>query len=418
MTRITLIDCRTAGISGDMLLGALIDAGADPRLIQDVLKLIPDHYPKCRSIQIETEESKTHGFRACRVEIKTSENPEEIQAETVLQAAAAIATTSRISEKAASFAVGSINVLVDAESRVHGVGTAKTHLHEAGSADTLADIFGVAVACDNLGIFDGEVYCTPVAVGGGTVTFSHGTWGTPAPAVLEVLRQHGIPILGGPEAVELATPTGVSMLVNLAKNVALTYPPLIPERVGYGAGKKELPGAPNLLRVVLGRTLEHGLGSDTVQILETNLDDLPGEMLGHALQRVLDSGAKDAWLTPAYFKKNRPGHVLHVICDPQDAQRLARVIMEETGTLGVRFQQSNRLTLRRDIKTIEVKIGNRKFEVRVKFAKDESRRIVRMKPEFDDVHAIAEALSLPAREVSDIVMREVQRFSEKKNRET
>ena len=415
MTKLTLIDSQTAGISGDMLLAALIDAGANIKNIQQVLDLIPQHFPKCKSLGLETREVKRHGFRTCGIDFKISEDSQETEAQELIHAMQEIADRSNLSEKAKSFAASSIRILVDVESKLHGVEISRTHLHEAGSTDTLADVFGVAAACDSLGVFEGEVYSTPVAVGGGFVSFSHGTLATPAPAVLEIARQSGMPIIGGPEAEELATPTGVSMLASLTKKFLETYPSMIPERVGYGAGKKELARRPNLLRVVIGRSAEQGSGSDIVQILETNLDDLPGEILGYALQRVLDSGAKDAWITPAQFKKSRPGHVLHAICDPHDAQRLSEIIMRETGTLGVRYQQWGRFTLQREVKTIKVEVAGRTFDVRVKFARDGSGRILRIKPEFEDIHSIAQALSIPAREISDTVIHEAKRIADRKN---
>lgn len=407
-----MIDPQTAGISGDMLLGALIDAGANLKKIQQVLDMIPPRYSKCKTLQLQVRDVNTHGFRACGVELKIVEDRQATRAEDLLQAAQDIAKASQISKKAAVFVTNSLSELMTVESRLHGVAFGKTHLHEAGSADTLADVLGVAAACDELGIFDGEIYSTPVAVGGGSISFSHGIVATPAPAVLEIARQRRIPIHGGPESVELATPTGMSMLANLAHVFVENYPPLVPEVVGHGAGKRELSEAPNLLRVVIGQSSGSRLDTDTVKILETNLDDLPGEVLGHALERILDAGAKDAWITPGQFKKNRPGHVLHVICDPSEAERLADIIMKETGTLGVRYQLWNRFTLQREIKTLKVEIEGRKFDVRVKLARDRSGRIVNVKPEFDDIHAVAKELSIPARKVSEVVTRDAQRAME------
>ena len=413
MLRITVIDPQTAGISGDMLLAALIDAGASPKNIQRVLDEIPRYYTRCKKIQLNASEVKNHGFRARRVDLTITENEGEANADEFLRTTEKIAEASRISQKASNFASNSIRDLVVAESKLHGSSIERSHLHEAGSADTLADVLGVAAACDALGIFDSEIYSTPVAVGGGIVSFSHGNLATPAPAVLEIARLRQIPIRGGPENVELATPTGITMLANLAQKFLDSYPSIIPEIVGYGAGKRELQGTPNMLRVVLGERLGVRTDMDIVQVLETNLDDLPGEMLGHTLQRVIEAGAKDAWISPAQFKKNRPGHVLHAICDPAVADKLAAIIMEETGTLGVRYQLWNRLTLQREIKTVKVIMKGREFSVRVKLAKDRSGKIVNVKPEFDDVQAIAKEISMPAREVSEIVLRDVKRSLEK-----
>jgi uncharacterized protein (TIGR00299 family) protein len=418
LTKVTIIDCQTAGISGDMLLAALIDAGANIKLIQETLQLIPKHYPKCKSIQLETTEVRKHGFRARRAVSKISEDSTEVHAESMIEAIEKIATPSQMSAEAVAFARESVKTLVEVESRLHGVSLKETHLHEAGSTDTLADILGVATACDSLGIFDGKIYSTPVAVGGGTVNFSHGKLAVPAPAVLEILTRNRVPVIGGPEPTELATPTGVSMLVNLVDTFLEQYPPIVPERTGYGAGSLDLPTAPNMLRVVIGQSLEHNLNRDSVQVLETNLDDLPGEMLGHAIQRILDSGARDVWVTSAQFKKNRPGHILQAICDPQDAERIAELIMEETGTLGVRYQEYTRFTLNREIRTIKVRIQEKTFAVRIKTATTASGRVIKTKPEFDDIHTIAETLAIPARTVAELITQEAQKQIERKTGET
>ncbi len=405
--QLTVIDSQTAGIAGDMLLGALIDAGANLEAIQEALTLIPGNFPRCESLRLETREVKKHGFRACSVDFTISEKDEETSAQALIRSTHEISKASRLSEKARSFAVTAIQVLADAESKLHGFELSKAHLDEAGSTDTLADVFGVAAACDSLDLFEGEILATPVAVGGDLISFSHGTVAIPAPAVLEIARMNGIPLVGGPEASELATPTGIAMLASITNKFVETFPAIIPDKVGYGAGKKDLVKAPNFLRVVIGQPIGQKYGAEVVQVLETNLDDVTGEILGHALQRILDSGAKDAWVTPSLFKKNRPGHVLHAICDPSDAEKIADIMIKETGTFGVRFQQWNRFILQREVGTVKLQIAGKLFEVRVKLAKDGSGKVVRAKPEFEDVRAIAEALNKPAREISDLVLHEV-----------
>jgi uncharacterized protein (TIGR00299 family) protein len=232
---------------------------------------------------------------------------------------------------------------------------------------------------------------------------------TPVPAVLEILRANQIPIMGGPEPVEVSTPTGVSMLVNLAGSAVESYPAMLPEKVGCGAGTRELSTAPNILRVVLGRALISGRETDAVQVLETNLDDLSGEVLGHTLQYVLDAGARDAWITPAQFKKNRPGNVLHVLCDFNDAAKLAQIVMQETGTLGVRMHVWNRIISPGEVRVVNVKINDESYNVRVKFAKNAAEKISRIKPEFDDVVEIAKKLRRPVREILELVVSEAQR---------
>ncbi|HKM50905.1 MAG TPA: nickel pincer cofactor biosynthesis protein LarC [Candidatus Bathyarchaeia archaeon] len=409
MPQITVIDPSIAGISGDMLLGGLIDAGGDVETIREILQLIPKHFPRCKSINLETKHVWSHGFKASCIEFKISEGDDEIQIGKMLQAAKDMTKEAKLSKRAVDFALGSVNLLINAESKVHGTNFSNTHLHEAGSADTLADIFGVAAACDSLKLFDGEIFSTPVAIGGGSVTFSHGTLAVPAPAVMEILTMHHIPMKGGPETVELTTPTGIAMLANLAHIFSPIYPEMIPDKVGYGAGRRQLISSPNLLRIVLG-SREGSIMNEVIDMLETNLDDVSGEVLAHTLQRLIDSGAKDAWLTAAQFKKNRPGNVLHVLCKVQDTEKFSRMIMEETGTLGIRHQRWDRFILDRGFKTLNIEIAGRRFEVRVKLARDTAGNLIRAKPEFDDIGSISKAVSMPARYIEQIVSREIERL--------
>ena len=382
-----------------MLLAALVDAGANAQSIQSILNLIPENYPHCKSIHMKTETNLTHGFRACNIELEISEESEkdEVSATQFMNATQQIAQNSQLSKQACTFALNSVKMLIEVESQLHGTPPNETHLHEAGSSDTLADVFSVATAIDSLNLFDGDIVSTPVAVGGGHVKFSHGTLSIPAPAVMELVRLYQIPILGGPERVELATPTGVTLLANLVRRFSQFYPAMIVEKVGYGSGKIKLTSSPNLLRVVIGTQLETtSTSTETVQVLETNLDDVSGEISSHALQKLIESGAKDAWITFGLFKKNRPGHILHAICDPRDTEKMSRIIIEETGTLGVRHQLWQRLTLSREVKMMSFEISAKKFDVRVKIARDAAGNIVRVKPEFEDIRRIATEVGLPA----------------------
>jgi len=405
MARITLIDAQAAGISGDMLLAALIDAGAEVSSIQQVLHLIPRHFSRCKSINLTTSEVKSHGFRARRAKLTIAEDADETKAEELLRATQETAIAANLSGRAKLFANNAVQLLIEVESKLHGVELSSAHLHEAGSADTLADILGTAAACESLGVFEGEIYASPVAVGGGRMTFSHGTVSVPAPAVLEIARRHRIPIIGGPVNQELATPTGISMLASLADSFVQAPPPLIPDKVGYGAGEKELANLPNMLRLIIGQTSgQHRFDRDSVQVMETNLDDVSGEIVGNSIQRILDAGAKDVWVTSGQFKKNRPGYTLHAICSTEDLEKIAQVIVRETGTLGVRYQRWDRFVLAREILLVKLRVEDRTFDVRVKIARDGSGQIVQMKPEFEDVDSIAQATSRTSREIATLAI--------------
>jgi hypothetical protein len=392
-----------------MLLGALLDAGAEVKVIQRVLDLIPQHFSRCKEVRLNAKEAKRHGFRSCRAELTIIEDADEVSAGELLQATRGVVGSANLSDDAKSFANNAVRLLTEVESKLHGVEISSAHLHEAGSTDTLADILGTAAGCDSLGVFDGEVYSCPVAVGGGTVSFSHGTVSVPAPAVLEIARRHHIPIIGGPVNEELATPTGVSMLASLVDTFVEVPPPLVPDKVGYGAGKGELANAPNMLRVIIGQSYEERFDHDLVQVIETNLDDVSGEVVGNSLQRIIDAGAKDVWVTPAQFKKSRPGYTLHAICARDDLEKISEVIFRETGTLGVRYRQWDRFILRREDVAVKLTLGQKTFEVRVKVARDRSGKILRMKPEFEDLDSISRSISRPVREISVMVLEEARK---------
>jgi len=413
LAKITLIDGQTAGISGDMLLGALIDAGAEVETIRQALDKISNHFKRCKSVRLNAVEVKKHGFRSCRAELTIAEETGQTRAEELVRAIQETAASANLSEKAKSFANNAIRLLTEVEGGLHGEASG-THLHEAGSADTVADILGTAAGCDSLTLFEGEIYSCPVAVGGGTVSFSHGTVSVPAPAVLEIARRYRIPIFGGPANEELATPTGMSILASLVSNFVDAPPLLTPHRVGYGAGKLELANAPNVLRLILGETAGQRFERDAVRVLETNLDDVSGEVVGTTLQRILDAGAKDAWVTPAQFKKSRPGYVLHAICDRDELEKISRIMMRETGTLGVRYQPWDRFVLQREITTIKLELEKLVFDVRIKVARDRFGEIVRIKPEFEDVDSISRRTSLPAREISALALEQARKELGKK----
>jgi uncharacterized protein (DUF111 family) len=216
----------------------------------------------------------------------------------------------------------------------------------------------------------------------------------------------------------LATPTGVSILANLAGSFVQTQPLLVPDKVGYGAGKKELRNSPNVLRVIIGQQGGERFDRDSVYVIETNLDDVSGEIVGNSLQRILDAGARDAWITHAQFKKNRPGYILHTICSHSDLEKLSEVIISETGTLGVRYQLWDRFILSREISVIKLMIERRTFDVRVKVAWDRSGKILRIKPEFEDLNSVSQATSRPINEISALAVEEARKSLERRGAHT
>lgn len=399
--KIVVIDCQVAGIAGDMFLGSLLDLGADVNKIVDAVKTI-EELVMCKNVKLNVRDVTRRGMRAKKVDVEADEWP-EIRGAELINAIESCMDRLGVSQNAGEFALNTARTLLDAEAKLHGKDFNNIHLHELGQIDALAEIIGSAVALEDLGLFDAKVYSTPVAVGGGVLKFSHGKVSSPAPATLGILQSRRFPIVGGPVEAELATPTGVSMLVNLVDEVVRFYPALKPLKVGYGAGTMDFEEMPNILRVVLGESPHHNLSEDEVVVLETNLDDVTGEILGHVLDKLLTEGARDVSMIPMFTKKNRPGYILKVITDRENVERLAHMIMEETGSLGVRFYACERRALLRDTMPIEVMIDGVRANVRVKVSRDMRGSILQIKPEYNDVREVAGKIGKPLRYVSGII---------------
>jgi len=399
---VAIVDCQVAGVSGDMIVGALLDLGADVTRVVEAMKSVKDYMKGCKNLEVIVKDVTRRGFHAKKVDVKAEEAP-EITGVRLIEATSNCVENLKLSGRARRFASDSINTLVNAEARVHGKTVEEVHLHEAGFADTPAEIVGAAVALEDLGLFNGKVYSTPVAVGGGLFKFSHGTVSSPAPATIDILRSKGFPMIGGPIEFELATPTGVSLLINLAHEVIRFYPLMKPTAIGYGAGTKDFAEMPNVLRITLGEPLGYQLLRDEISVMETNLDDVTGEVIGHTMDRLLQEGARDVSVIPMFTKKNRPGQILKIIADKTDVERLSRILIEETGTLGVRVYPCERRILSRESIPIEILIDDVKEPVNVKVAKDSKGEIVQIKPEYDDVKRVADKTNKPLREIMDLV---------------
>jgi uncharacterized protein (TIGR00299 family) protein len=398
--KILVIDCQTAGVAGDMLLGALIDAGADVNKVTAAIKTL--EAPKAATATSKSP-STSHAWRVQSHPNRCHRrNPRQNQGTANGGNRRKNRSEPATFPKAQQFASNAVRTLVNAEAKLHGNGLEDAHLHEVGLVDTPAEILGTAVALEDLGLFDAEakIWGTPVAVGGGTLKFSHGTVSIPAPATLAILQSKNYPFKGGPIEAELATPTGAAILVNLVDEASPFYPVLAPLKVGYGAGTKEFKEMPNCLRIVIGEAVNGELLKDEIVVLETNLDDVTGEVVGYTFDRLLEEGAKDVIVIPVLTKKNRPAQILRVIADKKDAAHLSRVIMEETGTLGIRLTTSERHILNRELHQVDIFIKDQQERVNVKVVKDSHGKIVHVKPEFEDLKRIAQKTGLPLREVA------------------
>lgn len=404
--KVIVIDCQSAGISGDMTIGALIDLGASQERIIKAADIVEKNLPKPARLGVEVLDVERHGIKAKAFNVVPTKEPKPMKANEARNVLSKCLEKADLSNTASVFSLNVLNSLIEGESRVHGKENT-LHLHELASADTFVDILGTATALDDLKLFeDVEIYSTPVAVGGGSVKFSHGTFPVPAPATIEILRSKNHPIIGGPINHELTTPTGAAILVNLAKSSSF-YPQIKPIKIGYGAGTHDFEELTNVLRIVFGETPDHSLSKDGIYVMETNVDDVSGEVLGYALQRLFSEGVLDASIIPTITKKNRPGYLIKIIANPETVEELSRVLMEEIGTLGVRFYRCSRYFLKRRNISVGININGLKEKVRVKIAEDTKGNIIHMKPEYDDVEQIARKTGLPFRVVERIAKAEL-----------
>ncbi len=386
--KLAFIDCSIAGVSGDMLTAALIDAGAPVGKVKKAMlrvgKLFGD-------IEVRVKRVRVNEIKATRIEVET----EDEGGRTYREITGGLRKL-MLPDQVREVTFDALKTLADAEAKVHGKPLSQLMLHEVGAADAIADIVGCCTAANELGLLEREVLASEVAVGKGTTTFAHGRLPLPSPATLEIL--HEKPIRGVDTNVELATPTGAALLVALADQFVDVYPPMRIDVVGHGAGARRLP-SPNLVRVCLGEASGRGLKLQEIAVLETNVDDISGEVIGYALEKLLAEGALDASATPILMKKGRPGFLIKVLTKPGDAERLARVLMLETGTLGVRVLPSvHRYALEREVMRVDLRLAGRKFKPRVKVARDRG-KLVGFAAEYEDAKQIAERTGIGLREV-------------------
>jgi uncharacterized protein (TIGR00299 family) protein len=398
-----MIDASTSGVSGDKYLGALVDLGARPSSLNRVAKLVADNLPGTRSVKVSVKRVERGALGAQLVTIESSESVDKRKGVVVRNSIEKCAERLGLSDWGSKFSLSTVDTLLSAESKVHGHSSKEVELHELGSADTLVDILGTACLVEELRLEGAMWWCTPVAVGGGTSRFSGRTYPNPPPAVAEILRNRKFPMDRGRGTMELTTPTGAAITANLLSNHARTHPSLVLERIGYGAGARELEEVANVLRLMVGENLEESHSHDQIVILETNLDDVTGEIIGRAAERLMDSGAKDVTITPVFMKKNRPGQIVSVIARKEDAERLADVLMTETGTLGVREIPITRHISSRTTTSINLQIKGKDYKVRVKLSRNQKGSPVRGKMEYDDLRTISARTGLSIREIQILV---------------
>lgn len=382
--RILYLDC-IGGIAGDMTLAALIDAGADAGAVREALGTLP-----LEPFELEQESVDVHGVVAQRITVHT-------QMAGIIRTYGSIRDMldhGALSEGALATAHRIFRRLAEAEARVHRTELDLVTFHEVGAVDSIIDIAGVAIALDLLGIE--RIYASPVPTGFGVIRTEHGAMPVPAPAVVELLR--GVPMYSKGIQAELTTPTGAAILSALCEGYG-EMPSMRVGSAGYGTGTLEIDEFPNMLRALIGEgTAEHTPDSSTKVTTEvelsTNIDDLEPELQAHVVERLLDAGAQDAWLTPIIMKKGRAGVTLSVLCTEAESAAMRQILFRETGTLGIRSKQVTKYALARDVMPVETRWGI--VGVKVGVHDDGGRSYA---PEFEDCVRVAKEAGIPAREV-------------------
>ncbi len=378
--RVAHFDCFS-GISGDMVLGAVIDAGVPADAIRAALASLG------LPITLEVETVKRCGFRATKATVHATDEEDY----RFLPDVQMIIAASALTDKQRALATAIFTKLAHAEAAAHGMPLERVHFHEVGALDSIADILGAAVGLDLLGV--DTFTSSSVPTGSGTVKCAHGVMPIPTPGTLELLM--GVPLSKFTAKGELATPTGVAILTTVVSGFT-DNPAMTVERVGTGAGTKDFLEHPNILRLFVGEG-QGGGASDTVVVLETNLDDCTPEVIGFTTERLFAAGALDVFTTPIQMKKNRPGVLLSVIATADTAEACESILFRETGTFGVRRHTAARSKLHREAVVVDTPFG----PVKAKRGWREGTEIVT--PEYDDCARIAREKDVPLRAVYDAV---------------
>src|SRR6266849_3449899 len=425
--RIAYLDCFS-GISGDMFLGALVDAGVSPKLLENTVTALNigarleiarverggiaatkvDVYAngeKDLPREVFWEQEEAHSHRHVQEHGDSHEHHHHGYGRNLADIRKIIEKTA-IGSAAKATAIRIFDALGEAEAEIHNTSIEQVHFHEVGSVDAMVDIVCAAVGAESLAVE--EWVCSPLNVGGGTVKCAHGTLPVPAPATLKLLQN--APVYSSGPQVELVTPTGAAIAKTLSVRFA-PFPAMKIEKAGYGAGTRDFPEHPNLLRITIGEaepTDRANASYERITVLEANLDDLSPQVLAYAMERLLAEGALDVFSVPVQMKKSRPGALLTVLAKMEDANRLTKTIFSETTTLGVRRHEEQRQTLSRRWETVDTTWG----PVRIKIA-NMNGSLSNYAPEYEDCRTLAETQHVPLRTVMQEAIQQYLRREQK-----
>jgi len=374
-------DCF-AGASGDMILGALVSAGVDGSALKEQLALLD-----IAGYEIDFVSVDRSGISATHAQVKIEPEHKHRHLSDILK----IINSSRLAESVKHRAADIFTRLAAAEAHVHNQPIEKIHFHEVGALDAIIDVVGAAICFDLIGAE--HFICSPLRVGTGTVQMAHGQFPVPPPAVAELLR--GVPVYAGDLAGEFVTPTGAAIITSVCGSYG-PLPAFAIQSTGYGAGTREYQDFPNVLRVFVGDSAQAPGGDETLLMIETNVDDASPQVCGYVLERALELGALDCYLTPVHMKKNRPGVLISILCRPQEREMFLQMLFAETTTIGVRSYEVSRRALAREMVRVETQFGP--IDVKVARMPDGT---VKTMPEYDQCAAAARKCGVALREVQD-----------------
>lgn len=381
--KLLYLDCF-AGISGDMFLGALLDLGVSEELLRTELAKLKLPGYSISSRQVIKQNIAATKFDCIEEHLPSPRLRQTSRGYTqIVQLIDASALSPRVKERAKKI----FRRIGEAEAKIHGVPLETIHFHEVGAVDSIVDIVGACIAIEILGV--DEIQASPVPLGSGFVETAHGRFPVPAPATLELLK--GIPTQSSSIAMELVTPTGAALLAEFCTKFG-PMPALAVEKIGYGAGSRDLEKTPNVLRAIIGRV--DAAEQDVVAVIETNIDDMNPELFGDVMERVLAAGALDVFWTPVQMKKNRPGTLVTVLCERDATDRLAELLLSQTTSFGVRVHEARRRKLSREFVSVVTKFG----EIEVKVGRLAG-RVVQRSPEFESCKRVATLAGVTVREV-------------------
>ena len=385
--KLAYFDCFS-GISGDMTLGALVDAGCPVEHLRAELRGL-----EVPGWELSSEKVRKNGVAATFVTVRTADPDKHRSLGTILEILKSSKLPGAVCERARAI----FTKLGEAEARVHDVPLEKIHFHEVGAVDAIVDIVGASIGFDFLGIE--KFACSRLNVGGGTVKMAHGVLPVPAPATAVLLQ--GKPTYSNGAEKELVTPTGAAIIATVCESFG-AQPAMSVRAVGYGAGTADLEGQPNVLRMMVGEEAEKSLPGfdEEIAVIEANLDDMNPQICGYFLDKALAAGALDVYTTPVGMKKNRPGTLLTVLCRPQDTHTLMSLVFAETTTFGARTYRAARRTLPREFVSVSTDFG----EVRIKISRSNG-RILHVAPEYDDCRRLAVEKNVPLQRVISEALR-------------